>query len=96
MTGRGRLTPWVALALAGSYFLIRGPLRALRGGVFDFGASFYIALRTFALGGNPYRLEDVTVTAAGVSEKLAWFFRVQPNSVLAYPPGFFAFYPLAC
>ena len=86
----------VALALvAGAiYFIARGPVRAVQGGSVDFRYYFYVAQRTFAQGGNPYRMHDLLATAAGVSEGHRQFLQAVDNPVIIYPPSFFVIAPM--
>ncbi len=94
-TGRGKLMAFaLALAASGAYFAVRGPLAALRDGSVDFQYYFFIAQRTFVLGGNPYRIEDVLATAEAVSDKHRQFLLGADNPIVIYPPGFFAIAPI--
>lgn len=80
----------LTLALAAGYFYLRGPRRALQpGGSADFQYIFYIGLRTFALGGNPYEAGDMLGTAQSISRRYAYIVQKGYGAGSPYPPGFF-------
>ena len=84
------------LALAGIYFLVRGPFRAvaLPDGSIDFQYCFYVAFRTFAQGGSPYRAEDMLATAQAISARHHYLLLHFYKGAIIYPPGFFVFAPI--
>ncbi len=92
----GRRAVALALALAAAYFYFRGPRRALAepDGSIDFQYCFYIAFRTFALGGNPYQPEQMLQTAGAISGRHADIMRSFYKGAILYPPGFFLLAPL--
>lgn len=98
-TALPRKTAWkqsaVGLALVASflYFVVRGPLRAIHSGS-DFRHYFFIALRTFARGGDPYRLDQLLATAGDVSPVHRQVLQYANNAVIVYPPPFFVMAPL--
>lgn len=83
--GLRRSAAAVGLCLSATYFWVRGLARGLGPtGGYDFLNYFHIGLRTFAHGGNPYLLRDLSASGIG------WHF----NFAMAYPPAFFALAPI--
>ncbi|MBI3696256.1 MAG: DUF2029 domain-containing protein [Acidobacteria bacterium] len=93
-----RVTLGLALALAAVYFLARGPWRAVPNGSLDFSLDFrgyfYIALRTFACGGDPYQPTDLLATAGALSAFRRDSLRDFNRAAFVYPPGSLIFAPI--